>query len=634
MNNIIELPIEHLSYSALKCLCSNPHAFKKQYILNVWDIKDRPSAVAGKGAHKVLELFYSGMDLDQAIKKGIDYTESIPDKKIDFGKTGSRADIIKNLTAGINFFMAEQPSMGKVMETEKSMIVPYFTDDIEGPLPLKGKSDLISEMEDGLHIWDWKFVKSHSDPETENSSHIIQAMFNFYLVRATYKRDPVAMHFLEVKLSKNKDVNACQVEDYMIDFPKHPEYHAYFNALYTGAIQLLANPDYLYLPNFGDTFTGKEAWQDFMNEISDVNQFSLPKNIIHRSALHKKITDKRFVESTANSVTADTLSTEEKIASKFLEFGLPMEYAEKHEGANVTLYMYRPSRGVKMADVKKYDMDIAQVLGRAAVRIEAPVLGTKYVGIEVANATQKVLPYALSLVKESTLEIPIGQDTMSKTHYIDLAKAPHLLVAGATGSGKSVFLNTLISTLAAANSTDRLGLILIDPKMSEFSKFVNLEHNLPAKIMTEQEEIVGVLDWAIFEMNRRYKLFKDAKVRDIDEYNEGSILSKIVIVIDEFADIMLSEVGKDVEKQVVRLAQKARAAGIHLVVATQRPSVNVITGLIKANFPTRIAFMVSSSIDSKVIIDQIGAESLIGNGDCLVLNPRVKGLTRLQAFYI
>lgn len=634
MNNIIELPIEHLSYSALKCLCSNPHAFKKQYILNIWDIKERPSAVAGKGAHKVLELYYAGMDINGAMKKGIDYTEMIPDKKIEFGKTGSREQIIKNLTAGINFFLAEEPQMGKVIETEKSMVVPYSVDGIQGPLPLKGKSDLVSEMEDGLHIWDWKFVSNHSDPEQENSSHIIQAMFNYYIVRETYKRDPVAMHFIEVKLSKNKDVNARQVEDYIIEYSKHPEYHTYFNVLYTSAIQLLANPDYIYLPNFGDTFTGAEAWADFTREITDVNQFGIPKNIVHRSALQKKIIDKRFVESTANSVTSDTLSVEEKIAAKFLEFGMPMEYAEKHEGANVTLYMYRPSRGVKMADVKKYDMDIAQILGRPAVRIEAPVLGTKYVGVEVANVEQKILPYTQDLIKESTLEIPIGQDTMSKTHYLDLAKAPHLLVAGATGSGKSVFLNTLISTLVAANSTDRMGLVLIDPKMSEFLNFESLAHNLPGKVISEQDEIVAVLDWALVEMNRRYKEFKDAKVRDIDEYNQGSIMSKIVIVIDEFADIMLSEVGKDVEKQVVRLAQKARAAGIHLVVATQRPSVNVITGLIKANFPTRIAFMVSSSIDSKVILDQVGAESLIGNGDCLVLNPRVKGLTRLQAFYI
>ena len=330
---MIELPVEHLSYSAMKCLFANAHAFKKQYILNLWDYKTSPSALAGTAGHKVLEMYYAGMPLAESVKEGIKLIDNMPDSEMEWGKTGSREKVIKAMTQGIEFFLGEEPDLGKIIATEEASTVPALLRSGEGPLPLKAKTDLITEIDGQIHIWDWKFTKNHTDPTEENSSHIIQAMFNYYTVSAKHQRFPAEMHFMEIKLSKNKDGNEKQVQDYTIEYTKHPEYHAYFEKLYIGAIQQLSNPDFLYLPNFGDTFTGKEAWTDFVAEIDMENQFKVDKKIVHRSVLERKIVDKRFIESETGAVTADTLEPEDKIASKLLEFGLPMSFVEKHVGA-------------------------------------------------------------------------------------------------------------------------------------------------------------------------------------------------------------------------------------------------------------------------------------------------------------
>ena len=297
----------------------------------------------------------------------------------------------------------------------------------------------------------------------------------------------------------------------------------------------------------------------------------------------------------------------------------------------------KPSRGVSMAKIAKFEDDLALALGAKSVRIEAPLRGTKYVGIEVSNVDQKIVPWSTELLKEQSLSLPVGSDVYGNPYHIDLAKAPHLLVAGSTGSGKSVALNMFIQSLMQQNSPDALGLILIDPKRTEFAQFEGDEHLVSQElgVITEGEDATLALEWAVEEMEERYKKLRAAKVRDIDTYNaNGGFMQKIVIVVDELADLMLSVHKEKIEAAIIRLAQKARASGIHLILATQRPSVDVVTGILKANFPTRVAFMTATKVDSSVILDQPGAESLIGNGDCFVMKPSEKGLIRLQGYYL
>ncbi len=324
-------------------------------------------------------------------------------------------------------------------------------------------------------------------------------------------------------------------------------------------------------------------------------------------------------------------------------FGIGARVAEVNGGPSVTQYALEISAGTKIAKIANLQHDIALALATptGTVRIEAPIPGKSLVGIEVPNRSLEVVGLkgimtADEMLKnKSKLAVALGRDTASKPIIVDIAKMPHCLIAGTTGSGKSILINTFITTLLFRNSPEELKLILIDPKRVELSGFNGIPHLL-TPVITEPEKILSSLKWATAEMDRRYKLFQSVGVRNIQGYNEMSgfqALPNIVIFIDELADLMMFA-PVEVEDTITRIAQLARATGIHLVVATQRPSVDVITGLIKANIPCRIAFNVSSMIDSRVIIDQPGAEKLLGKGDMLFLPPDASKPMRIQGVYV
>lgn len=324
-------------------------------------------------------------------------------------------------------------------------------------------------------------------------------------------------------------------------------------------------------------------------------------------------------------------------------FGIQAEVAEINGGPAVTQYALRISAGTKIAKIANLQHDIALSLATptGTVRIEAPIPGKSLVGIEVPNRSLEIVGLKHILASDemrkhkSRLAVALGRDTASKPMIVDLDKMPHCLIAGTTGSGKSVMLNAIIASLLFRNSPDELKLILIDPKRVEMSGYNGVPHLL-APVITEPEKILSSLKWAMAEMDRRYKLFQSVGVRNITGYNEMSgfqALPYIVIVIDELADLMMFA-PVEVEDAITRIAQLARATGIHLVVATQRPSVDVITGLIKANIPCRMAFNVSSMIDSRVILDGPGAEKLLGRGDMLFLPPDASKPMRIQGAYV
>lgn len=326
-------------------------------------------------------------------------------------------------------------------------------------------------------------------------------------------------------------------------------------------------------------------------------------------------------------------------------FGLVCKVAEISVGPTVVQYALSINIGTKVSKVNNLADDLALALSVASssIRIETPIPGTSYIGIETPNPIKNYV-FAKEMVnhlkKQTDLILPLllGKDVAGKYITADLTKMPHLLVAGATGTGKSVGINSILLGLLMTKTPDEVKFLLVDPKMVEMAPYNGIPY-LMNPVITDMDLVLNALEWAVQEMQRRYLLLKQAGVRNIKEYNAMMgyhAMHYIVIVVDEMADLMFSkgaERGADVEMKIVRLAQMARAIGIHLILATQRPSVNVITGLIKANVPARVAFQVATAIDSRVIIDQIGAETLLGNGDMLFKNPTLTKPIRIQGAF-
>ncbi len=376
-------------------------------------------------------------------------------------------------------------------------------------------------------------------------------------------------------------------------------------------------------------------------------------------------------------IDKDALQANSLILQKKLnDFGVAGEVVAVRPGPVITMFEFKPASGVKVRRIVTLADDLSMVLRAVSVRILAPIPGESVVGIEIPNPKREkvflkqLLESQLYQNAESKLNLAIGKDTSGHPFITDLARMPHLLVAGATGTGKSVSINAMILSMLFRATPQDVQFLMIDPKMLELSVYENLPHLL-VPVVVEPKRATAALFWAMEEMDRRYRLMRDKGARDLDHYNRllaretapekvielaevdestaeeaemgGSLeegpplvherLSRIVIVVDELADLMMTG-GREVEEYITRLAQKARAAGIHMILATQRPSVDVLTGLIKANFPARISFQVTSRVDSRTIIDSIGAERLLGDGDMLFLPPGTARPIRLHGAYV
>jgi DNA segregation ATPase FtsK/SpoIIIE, S-DNA-T family len=328
------------------------------------------------------------------------------------------------------------------------------------------------------------------------------------------------------------------------------------------------------------------------------------------------------------------------IKKTLADFGIEVEMGEVNVGPTVTQYTLRPATGVKLVQIGALQNDLALALAAHSIRMELPIPGKSLVGMEVPNKStaivrlREVMQTKEFVDHKSKLAISLGRDVAGHPMVADLAKMPHMLIAGATGTGKSVCINSLFISLLYRNTPQDVKFIVIDPKRVELNLYNGIPHLL-TPVVTDHEKAVNALKWAVAEMDRRYKLLAEANKRNIIEYNESSglPLSYIVILVDELADLM-AVAQADVEAAIVRLAQMARAVGIHLVVATQRPSVDIITGLIKANITSRVAFAVASQIDSRTILDTAGAEKLLGNGDMLYISAEFNKPKRIQGAFI
>jgi S-DNA-T family DNA segregation ATPase FtsK/SpoIIIE len=329
------------------------------------------------------------------------------------------------------------------------------------------------------------------------------------------------------------------------------------------------------------------------------------------------------------------------IKETFANFNIDVEMEGANIGPRVTQYTMRPPTGVKLTKITALENNLALDLAATSIRMEAPIPGKRAVGIEVPNLKPAIVRLSSILQSRdwaevnSPLAFAIGKDIAGKPVVADLARMPHLLVAGQTGSGKSVMINDILTSMLYRSSPSDLKLILVDPKQVELGPYNGMPHLL-TPVITEPEKCISALKWAVAEMERRLRTMAEVGKRNIGEYNmlkTAESMPYIVIVIDELADLMMMA-ARDVEALIVRIAQKARAAGIHLILATQRPSVDVITGLIKANVPARIAFTTASQVDSRTIIDQMGAEKLLGRGDMLLLTSEMPKPKRVQAAFI
>lgn len=392
--------------------------------------------------------------------------------------------------------------------------------------------------------------------------------------------------------------------------------------------------------------------------------FRLPEQV-EQGAEPRRKRDKRLpsldllASGSAKRVTEKEINIAAGLIEKTLDdFGLPVQVVGFRTGPSVTQFAVEPGyiggkeggsgggrNKVRVSQISALSKDLALALSAPRLRIEAPVPGRAYVGIEVPNRRaglvrmRPVLESAAFQSIESPLAIALGRDVAGEAIAADLAAMPHLLIAGTTGSGKSVCITSLTTCLIMNNTPQDLRLVMIDPKMVELIRFNGLPH-LYGRVETELERIITVLRWCTVEMDRRYRLLEGVQARDIDSYNRevrrrrsAAALPRIVVMIDELADLMMMAPDQT-ERVLVRLAQMARAVGIHLVVATQRPSTEILTGLIKANFPARIAFAVASGVDSRVVLDKPGAESLLGRGDMLFLSPEASAPVRVQGVFV
>lgn len=406
-----------------------------------------------------------------------------------------------------------------------------------------------------------------------------------------------------------------------------------------------------------DTFEN-EAFEEVVSKSGEsqnliVEELEENKKLLDQIELGKTEKPKNFMLPPSSFFQNPPKDNKSKVSEAFIDqkiadlldklamFKIEGDVVRTYTGPVVTTFEFKPAANVKVSKILNLQDDLAMALKAQTIRIQAPIPGKDVVGIEVPNEDtqtiflKEMLDSEIFQNSKSPLTMILGKDIVGKPFITDLKKLPHLLIAGTTGSGKSVGINAMILSLLYKNSPDNLRLVMIDPKMLEFSMYNDIPHLL-TPVITKAADAINALANMVSEMERRYTLMSKTKTKNIENYNEKAqkegyeTMPYIVIVIDELADLMMTS-GKDVEYSIARLAQMARASGIHLIVATQRPSVDVVTGLIKANLPSRLSYKVGQRIDSKIILDSMGAESLLGRGDMLFTPPGMSGLVRIHA---
>ena len=672
-NKIEGFPLEHYSQSSWVKFSSNPYMFKVNNINgDRIDTTSSPMSVLGKAVHKALERYFGGNkdiptsnEESEAIKEGhqtgLDYLKNYSDGFIEWGTTiPDRAKLEEKYAFCYFGYLKEflpKADIKQVLMVEKMLEHTVSIDGKELPIPLKGAADLVYEDSNGdVVIWDHKMTRSWSDEDEIDGAKLVQAAFLFFLTYAETGREPKKIVFAEFKVSENRDKSQGQLQVYEIVYRETPLIFELFARLYKDITDALMGKQ-VFIPNLLAMFDREISILAYIHNLdipdSQSEQFKKMKvdNItdflkkkIQKSGSMKKYLDvvsKKFIS--AQTLNYKDMTKPERIKMKLAEHGLGVEYVDTITGYNVELHRFEPSIALKMTKIEAFVKDIEQVIETAGIRVLAPIPDSGLIGFEVPL---KERTFPTQKPKIDGFKTEIGFDVMGKVHSFDIREAPHMLISGSTGSGKSVFMNALIEQIVTIPNAE---FTFLDPKMVELYRYAShgKYDSDPVEIMIRLEEIVD-------EMNLRYARMNESVSRNIEEHiAKGNKMNYQFIFLDEYGDLIaqklkkkiklgrgknatseLINVSEKIRDSVLLISQKARAAGIHLIISTQRPSVNVIDGVIKANFPTRVAFKTATSVDSKVIIDQMGAEKLLGKGDMLFLDGTNSKLTRLQGFNI
>lgn len=653
-------PLDHYSYSSFQKFSTNPFMFKVNNINGDYlDVTSKPASVLGSACHKALEKYYSdtkkdnGERIKEAHEAGTEYLKSYSDNLIEYNdKIQNRQKLDEKFAFSFFGYLKDVSlDVKEILLVEKMLKYKIQIGDKVLPIPLKGAADLVyRDKEDRIIIRDHKFTSQYSPTEEIDGAKLLQAAFNYFLVYAELGEEPYSMIYEEFKVVENRD-HSRQTKEFEIVYADHPLIFEFFYRFYDDVTNALLGKQ-VFVPNLSAFYDKEVSILAYIHrldideerdkqfkklKVENITDF-LKKKIQKDGAMKKylEVVSTKFISGT--TLNYKNMEIEDKIKMKLAEHGLSLDFHSKISGGAVTLYRYEPSIGLKMSRIESFVKDIEQVVAISGIRILAPIPNSDLVGFEVPNV-ERTFPVASP--EFDGFNLAIGADIMGETYRLDIRETPHMLVAGATGSGKSVFISSLITQLQQFDRKDAM-ITLLDPKMVELSIFKNGKNT--ESYHSQFNDIAGKLQKLVEEMDRRYGVLQSFGCKNLEAYNNGEAkIPYLFVFIDEYGDLVSREdeqiknsnnKNRTVKKNILLLAQKARAAGIHVILTTQRPSIKIIDGDIKANFPTRVAFRTSTSTDSMVTLDQAGAEKLLGKGDMLLLNPAKSGLERLQGFNV
>ena len=604
-----------LSHSAIMCFLNNQIQFKKRYIAKVYDEPSSPALVVGKAMHKMIEERLKGQSIEVAIQSGLQEIENIADYEIDYGKTGSREKIIDQYQKLSTIVINELPTYEDILAIEDRVECELSIRNKK--IPMKGYIDVVRDLGDTLEIIDWKSVTSYSDEDTENWAYLIQSWIYVQLIEFKYKKPVSRVVFKEIKKTINRD-GMPQIKDYVLDRHGIEEANDAIGRVVKAVSDYVDNPDATYFPNPRDMMNGAQS----MHIVAQMEGVTV--RTVHTTERREKFAPVNTV--VAEDIADDSGSETERIMAKLVEFGVGGRIDEIVKSSAVDTYLLKPNRGVKMSKLAGMGDDLSLALGSDAVRVIAPIYGTQTVGIEVPH--EQSFPKFDG--KGGSHQIPIGVDTMNNVIYDDIAKMPHMLIGGQTGSGKSVFIRNIIQSL------DNCEVFIVDMKGLDFE-------DLGKEVISEVEQALKLVKKLVHLMDERYK-------------NKRVNAKRRVLIIDEYADLVMQtgkekhEIGvfdengklktktttidtrKQLETDLARILQKGRAANINVIIATQRPSADIVAPIIKANCPVKACLRVATAKNSEIILDEPGGERLLGKGDMLYLGSGMVKPVRVQCF--
>ena len=687
-----DFPLPHYSYSSFVKFFTNPFMFnmnykKQQYLDSTQNI----SGIVGKAVHKALEAFQGGNDdypiqtEGEGLKAGLEviewYIMGMPDGFIKWSSTiPDKKKAIEKAVFAFSSYVSEygwvkgEEVLATEMEIKKQINVEYKGEVLNMPIKLKGFIDIVikrvpkGKKKAQLSPLDYKVVSKFSNPDKIDGAKMFQAILYYFLAYMEYGEKPYSMIYREIKHTKNRD-GGKQVKEYEFVYEDHKLMFDFFFRAYDDVTRAVGNGEMVYVPNISDFYDAdisiiaythkldKEEEVALMMEEEQVDTITelLKRKLQLKQSMGdmiKKI-EGNFAE--AKTINYDKMKTiEEKIKMKLLTLGVSVDFVEKIHGSSVDRYLFKLAVGVRLREVKQKAEDIALLLGVDSVAINAQKGMSETVYMDVPRENRQFFDSIPMGNDGEEFNLSMGVSVMGEHVRKDIRKFPHLLVAGATGSGKSVFMESILQQLKDISNAE---LVLIDPKGTEMQ---HLKSQAVA-YTSDIEEAEEILNNEVKEMNKRFKLLANEGARDVSKMKNK--LPYRFIVFDEFGDFIaqnhkkivkktkkqtnvgvkkISEtatitehevnVSQEIMKKIQLLSQKARAAGIHMIIATQRPSVDVITGAIKGNFPAKAVFKTAKSIDSRVVMDEDGAEKLLGKGDFLLSTD--EGVERLQGYNV